>query len=174
MMLDPQPASCFPSRVGGPAVFPRVAAPSAACPPHQLIQISFSFSLFKLFLGHKAIFLLPSRQKQRPLNLRKIHCSFELAAASFCNELGKSEAEVAYLICCFAVSQSRLTLCLHGLWHARLPCPSLSPGVCSNSCPSNHFMSVVAPFSSCPWSFPASGYFPVSWLFASSILCKVY
>ena len=23
----------------------------------------------------------------------------------------------------------------HGLWHTRLPCPSLSPGVCSNSCP---------------------------------------
>ena len=23
----------------------------------------------------------------------------------------------------------------HGLWHARLPCPSVSPGVCSNSCP---------------------------------------
>ena len=26
----------------------------------------------------------------------------------------------------------------HGLHHTRLPCPSLSPGVCSNSCPSNH------------------------------------
>ena len=25
----------------------------------------------------------------------------------------------------------------HGLYHARLPCPSLSPGVCSNSCPLN-------------------------------------
>ena len=28
----------------------------------------------------------------------------------------------------------------HGLQHARLPCPSLSPGVCSNSCPLSQFL----------------------------------
>ena len=49
----------------------------------------------------------------------------------------------------------------HGLQHARLPCPSLSPGVCSNSYPLNQWChptisSSVAPFSSCPQSFPAS------------------
>ena len=36
---------------------------------------------------------------------------------------------------CCAVAKSCLTLCDHGLQHARLPSPSLSPGVCSNSCP---------------------------------------
>ena len=58
----------------------------------------------------------------------------------------------------------------HGLYHNRLPCPSLSPGVCSNSCPLNRWChptisSSVIPFSSCLQSFPASGSFPVSWLF---------
>ena len=60
----------------------------------------------------------------------------------------------------------------HGLQYAWLPCPSLAPGVCSNSCPLSQWYyltisSSVAPFSSCPQSFPASGYFPVSRLFTS-------
>ena len=57
-----------------------------------------------------------------------------------------------------------------GLQHARLPCPSLSPGVCSNSHPLSWWShptisSSVALFSSCPQSFPASGSFLMSWLF---------
>ena len=60
----------------------------------------------------------------------------------------------------------------HGLQHARLPCPSLSPRVCSNSCPLSRrcypAMSFsIAPFSSCPQSFPASGAFLMSQLSAS-------
>ena len=60
----------------------------------------------------------------------------------------------------------------HGLQHTRLPCPSLSPGVCSNSCPLSQWCSLTisssaALFSFCFQSFPASGSFPVSWLFAS-------
>ena len=52
----------------------------------------------------------------------------------------------------------------HGLQHARLPRPSPSPRACSNSCPLSRwchptFSSSVAPFSSCPQSFPASGSF---------------
>ena len=52
----------------------------------------------------------------------------------------------------------------HELQHARLPCPSLSPGVCSNSCPLSpwchpNISSSDAPFSSCPQSFPVSGSF---------------
>ena len=59
-----------------------------------------------------------------------------------------------------------------GLQHSRFPCPSLSPGVCSNSCPLSQWChstisSSVTPFSSCLQSFHASGFFPVSWLFAS-------
>ena len=59
----------------------------------------------------------------------------------------------------------------HGLQHARLPCLSLSPGACSNSCPLRQWChptisSFVAPFSSCLQSFLASEFFPMSWLFA--------
>ena len=64
------------------------------------------------------------------------------------------------------------SLVLHELQHARLPCPSLSPGVCSNSCPLSQWChptisSSVAPFSSCSQSFTASGSFPMSRLSAS-------
>jgi len=60
----------------------------------------------------------------------------------------------------------------HRRQHARLPFPSLSPRVCSNSYPLSWWChptisSSVVPFSSCPQSFPASGSFPMSWLFAS-------
>ena len=54
--------------------------------------------------------------------------------------------------------------------HARPPCPSPTPGVHSNSCPSSRWChpaisSSVVPFSSCPQSLPASEYFPMSQLF---------
>ena len=60
----------------------------------------------------------------------------------------------------------------HGLHHTRLPCPSPSPGACSNSCPLSQWShstisSSVIPFSSCLQSFLASGSFLMSWLFAS-------
>ena len=58
-----------------------------------------------------------------------------------------------------------------GLQHARLPCPSPPLGTCSNSCPLSRrchptITSFVVPFS-CLESFPASGSFLMSWLFAS-------
>ena len=60
----------------------------------------------------------------------------------------------------------------HRLQHARLPCPSPSPGACSNSCPLSQWYhptisSSVIPFSSCLQSFPASGSFLMSQLFES-------
>ena len=70
------------------------------------------------------------------------------------------------------VTQSRLTLCdPNGLHHSRLPCLSLSPTVCSNSCPLSQrchstISSSVIPFS-CAQSFPASGSFPMSQLLTS-------
>ena len=52
------------------------------------------------------------------------------------------EIEMRYSLhcCCCSVTKCCLTLPLHGLKHARLPCPSSFPRVCSNSC------------SLCPWS----------------------
>ena len=70
---------------------------------------------------------------------------------------------------CSVVSNS-LQPC--GLQHARLPCPSPTPEAGSNSCPSSQWChptisSFVVSFSSCPQSFPASGSFQISQLFAS-------
>ena len=61
---------------------------------------------------------------------------------------------------------------LHGLQHARLPCPSTTPRADSNSCPSHQWChptisSSVVPFSSRLQSLPASGPFPLSWFFTS-------
>ena len=62
----------------------------------------------------------------------------------------------------------------HGLQHARLPCPSPTPGAYSNSCPSSQWCHPtiscsVIPFSSCPQSLPASGSFPMNQFFTSAI-----
>ena len=69
-------------------------------------------------------------------------------------------------------SLSRVWLWPYELQHTRLPCPSPSPRVCSNSCPLSPWChttvsSSVVPFSSCSPSFLASGSFPMSRLFAS-------
>ena len=69
-----------------------------------------------------------------------------------------------------AQSLSRVqSLWPHGLHHARFLC---LPRVCSNSCPLSQWCyltisSSVTPFFSCPQSFPGSGSFPMSQLFAS-------
>ena len=60
----------------------------------------------------------------------------------------------------------------HELQHARPPCPSPTPGVHPNPCPLSRWShptisSSIIPFSSYPQSFPASGSFQTSQLFAS-------
>ena len=70
---------------------------------------------------------------------------------------------------CSVVSDS---LGPHGLQHARPPCPSPTPGIYSNSRPLSQWChttisSSVIPFSSCLQSFPTSGSFQMSQLFAS-------
>ena len=59
----------------------------------------------------------------------------------------------------------------HESQHTRPPCPSPTPRVHSDSCPSSRWChpaisSCVVPFFSCPQSLPPSGSFPVSQLFA--------
>ena len=68
---------------------------------------------------------------------------------------------------CSVVSDS---LRPYELQHARPPCPSPTPGVHPNSCPSSQWChpaisSSVVPFS-CPQSLPASGSIPMSQLFS--------
>ena len=96
--------------------------------------------------------------------------------------LGSSQVILAALLLqgflwdTFSVQFSRSvvfdSLRLHGLQHARLPCPSATPGDYSNSCPLSRrchptISSFVGPFSSCLQSFPALGSFLMSQFFAS-------
>ena len=74
--------------------------------------------------------------------------------------------------CCLLAQFMFKSLWPRGLQHAKLPCPSPSPRACSNSCPSSQWChptmsSSVVPFSPCLQSFPASGSFLMSQLFAS-------
>ena len=67
----------------------------------------------------------------------------------------------------------------HESQHTRPPCPSPTPGVYSNLCPSSQWChpaisSSVVPFSSCPQSLPASGSFPTSQLFTIPPSIRVF
>ena len=69
-----------------------------------------------------------------------------------------------------SVTQSCPTLRTHESQHTRLPCPSPTLGVHSDSRPSSRWCHPaisysIIPFSSCPQALPASGYFAVSQLF---------
>ena len=79
------------------------------------------------------------------------------------NEVGVSSVQ-------FSRSVVSDTLQPHKLQHARPPCPSPTPGVQSNSCPSSCWCHPaisfsVVPFSSCPQFLPASESFPTSQFF---------
>ena len=81
--------------------------------------------------------------------------------------IGRTNAKVQFS--CSVLSDS---LRPHEPQHTRVCCPSPTPGVHPNSCPLSRWChptisSSVIPFSSCPQSFPASGSFPMSQLFAS-------
>ena len=74
------------------------------------------------------------------------------------------------LFSCYVMSEY---LPHHGLQHARLPCPSLFPRACLDSCLLSWWchptiLLSVTPFSSCPQSFPGSGKVILSQIFASS------
>ena len=77
-----------------------------------------------------------------------------------------------YISVKFSQSVLSNSLWSRGLQHARLPCPSPTPGACSNSCPLSRWChptisSSVIPFSSYLQSCPASGFFPMSQDFTS-------
>ena len=82
-----------------------------------------------------------------------------------------------YPLLLFSCSVMSDSLPPHGLQHTSLPCPSLSPRVGSNSCPLSQWChptisSSVTPFSSCPQSFPASGFF-FQWVSSLHQVAKV-
>ena len=104
------------------------------------------------------------------LSLRTVICSGPVLSqgqepGSCLGDLHSLRYTGCWMMLLFSHSVMSKSLQSHGLQHVRLPCPSLSPGVCSDSCPLSWWWhptisSSAAPFSSCPRSFPASGSFP--------------
>ena len=117
----------------------------------SVIMFNFESSiLFKLFLF-------------RYLHIIDIKCIPFLYVNSFFKVLSSVQ---------FSHSVVSNSLQLHGLQHGRLPCPSPTPRVYSNSCPSSWWCqptisSSVVPFSSCLQYFSASGSSQMSQFFAS-------
>ena len=85
----------------------------------------------------------------------------------------KATKHITLSLCCVVFSSKAVfdSLGLHGLQHARPPCPTLSSKVCPSSCPLHQWCNPAISSSDalfCSQSFPASGTFPMSWLFVSS------
>ena len=120
-------------------------------------------------------FFLVGRMKQNTINLFPYLPPWEQKLHLFRQHGLRTQYSLVYmllLLLLFRHSVVSDSLWPHGLQHPRLPCPSLSPSVCSNLCPSSQWChptisSSVVPISSCPQSFPESGSFPMSQLFAS-------
>ena len=113
------------------------------------------------------------------LNLGFLHCSQILYLLSYKESLVTMLYNVIYTILYsvqFSGSVRSDSLWSHESQHARPPCPSSTPRVHSNPCPSSRWChltisSSVIPFSSCPQSLPASGSF--QWVNSSHEVTKV-
>ena len=133
-----------------------------------LFSLKTSLSFFFFFLLNfffkmllRTIFLMPS---ENTLLLWWTTPSFILRTSV--------QPFLVLVLLLFSRSAVSNSLQSYGLQHTRLPHPSLSPAVCSNLCPWSWWChptisSSVAPFSSCPQPFPASGFSPMSQLFTS-------
>ena len=98
-----------------------------------------------------------------------LYLSKALTKISNCSIIYISSQTSSVQFSCSVISGS---LWPQELQHARLPCPSPTPGACSNSCPLSRWChstisSSVIPFSFCLQSFPVSGSFPMSQFFTS-------
>ena len=111
-------------------------------------------------------------KKTKPVSLRNTDPSVSCAVLFIPPTVGQEGFHLStWVLLLFSCSIVSDCLRPHGLQHARLPCPSLSPRTFSNSCPLSRWchptiLDFVVPFSSCLQSFPASGSFSVSLLFA--------
>ena len=134
-----------------------------------LNQKSTHILLKTLYISHYALYqsLLPVTMDALWIWLKVL--GVYRANSTACNWLlnGALGPACHVLILLFGHSVVSDSLRPHGLQHARPPCPSPTPGACSDSCPSSRWChptisSSVVPFSSCLQSFPASGSFPMN------------
>jgi len=130
---------------------------SQICVPLKLIQCDMSIT------------------SQWNLKVKKSTNPTMRAPPSWSEHLPKTPSSKRLLLL-FSHSAISESLWPHELQYTRLPCPSLSTRVCSNSSPLSQLChpvisSSVAPFSSCPQCFPASGSF--AWVGSSHQVAKV-
>ena len=124
-----------------------------------------------LFVFQFLLMLIDLLQVLR-INTKRTYVTLCCFAARCIGTIDKMKNEIvnaSMLFSCWVLFDS---LWPHELKHTRLPYPSPSPRVCSDLCPLSWWChptisSFVVPFSSCLQSFPASGPFLMSWLFAS-------
>ena len=102
------------------------------------------------------------------MNWSSLHCLLKIWIETFFLKSGYLSVSSVH----FSRSVVSDSLLSRGLQHARPSCPSPTPRVYSNSCPSSRWChptisSSVIPFSSCSQSFPASGSLQMGQLFTS-------
>ena len=105
----------------------------------------------------------------------KKNCCFRKQCVFICSFTGNVLLLPSWVLlncCCCSIAKLCLILRPQGLQHKRPPCPSLSPGVRSDSCPlcPQCYLTIsssVISFSFCLQTFPTTGSFPMSQLFAS-------
>ena len=130
--------------------------------------------VFLITLSKKSKCYQPNQTKLSNFEILKIFLNLTLSVRTgYVTVLQRNRTSrmIDRLLLLFSCSVMSDSLQPNGLQHTRLPCPSLSPRVCSNSCPSSWWChptisSSVNPFSCLP-SFPASGSFLMSRFFAS-------
>ena len=129
-----------------------------------------------MYSKHQQVYLrLTNRNLRSVLNLRKSLQPYFLIfiLSNESNSISSYWALIQYMLLSVQFSRSVVSYSLwpHESQHARPPCPSPTPGVHSDSCPSSPrchpaISSSVIPFSACPQSLPASESFPMSQLSA--------
>ena len=142
-----------------------ISSSSRSSPPRDWIHISCT--------GRWILYHWATREAPKPNPVCTLISDFQpldLGENSFM--LLKPPSLGIWLLSSVQLSRSVVSNSLqpHESQHARPPCPSQTPRVYSNSCPSSWchpaISSSVIPFSSCSQCFPASGSFPMSQLFA--------
>ena len=108
------------------------------------------------------------------VSLASLQAASQSVSWQYLVEHKQSPMLISVHVCLLLFSRSSMSesLCPYGPQHNRLPCPSPSSRLCSNSCLLSWWChptisSSIVPFSSSLQSFPASRFFPMSWLFTS-------
>ena len=143
-----------------------------SCQGMEQLNVSISRWMDKkdaICISHLEYYLAPRRKEILPFATMWLDLE-----DSILSDISQTEKDKYHMFSYVLFSHSVVSDSLrpHGLQHVRLLCPSPSSGVCLSSCPFNQqchptVSSSATLFSSCLQSFPASGSFPMNWLFMS-------